>query len=85
MLQWLQHLDENVGIVSGDSLLLLRFSPCLVDTFRLVGLVLVGVVGLDSTCEGMVLMFHIAFDLEGITCEGFCLLALFFPNSLVEF
>ena len=42
MLQWLQHLDENVGIVSGDPLLLLRFSPCLVDTFCLVRLVLVG-------------------------------------------
>ena len=42
MLQWLQHLDKNVGIISGDPLLLLRFSPYSINTFRLVGLVLVG-------------------------------------------
>ena len=43
MLQRLQHLDEKVGIISGNTLLLLRSSPRSIDTFRLVELVLVGV------------------------------------------
>jgi len=42
VLQRLQHLDKNVGIVSGDSLLLLGFSPHSVDTFCPVRLLLVG-------------------------------------------
>ena len=42
MLQRLQHLDEKVGIISGNTLLLLRSSPRSIDTFRLVELVLVG-------------------------------------------
>ena len=42
VLQQLQHFDKNVNIFSRDSLLLLGFSPRSADTFRLVGLVLVG-------------------------------------------
>ena len=41
MLHRLQHLDEKVGIISRDFLLLLWSSPRSVNIFRLVGLVLV--------------------------------------------
>ena len=41
VLQRLQHLNEDVGIVSGDSWLWLGFSPHSVNTFRLVMLLLV--------------------------------------------
>ena len=41
MLHRLQHLNKKVGIVSKDSLLLLRPSPHFINTFRLIGLVLV--------------------------------------------
>ena len=27
-------------------------------------------VGLDSACNSMAFIFHVAFDLGGITCEG---------------
>ena len=35
-----------------------------------------GIVGLDSTCEGMTLMFRDVLDFGGIACEGFCVLSL---------
>ena len=41
MLKRLQHLNENVGIVNGDSCLRLGFGPHSVDTFCLVWLLLV--------------------------------------------
>ena len=41
VLQQLQHFNEDVSIVNGDSWLWLGFNPHFVDTFRLVGLLLV--------------------------------------------
>ena len=41
MLHRLQYLDEKVGIISKDPLLLLWSNPRFVNTFHLVGLVLV--------------------------------------------
>ena len=76
----MQHLDKNVGIVSGDSLLLLGFSPILLTSSTWLGQCWWGVVGIDSSYEGTMLMFRVALDLRGIAYKGFCLLSLSFSQ-----
>ena len=43
-----------------------------------------GVAGLDSVCDGMTLIFHVVFDLGGITYEGSICFSCLFPNSPVK-
>ena len=66
VLQGLQNFNEDVRIVSRDSWLWLGSSPHSVGTFAWLGYCWWGIVGLDSACEGMTLIFCVVLDFGGI-------------------
>ena len=56
-------------------------APNLLTPFVWLGCCCWGIVGLDSTCEGMTLMFCVVLDLEGIRLRGLlCSVPIYFPT-----
>ena len=65
-------LALSVGILSGGW----GSAPVLLAPSVWLGCCWWGIVGLDSACEGTVLMFRVVLDFGCIVYEGFCVLSL---------
>ena len=85
VLQWLQHLNGNVSIVSGDPRMWLRFSPHSVGVFRLIRLLLVRCCWLRFCLRGhSAYVSCCSWFLGHLLARAFIFYTYLFPNSSLK-